>query len=92
MDKLLIQGGQPLSGSVKISGAKNSVLPMLCASVMSSDGAVELENVPHLQDVTTTTRLLTQMGISVTMDEFMNISLDSSTIPVSYTHLRAHET
>ena len=80
MDKLLIQGGQPLSGSVKISGAKNSVLPMLCACVMSSDGAVELENVPHLQDVTTTTRLLTQMGVSVTMDEFMNISLDSSTI------------
>jgi UDP-N-acetylglucosamine 1-carboxyvinyltransferase len=80
MDKLLIQGGLPLSGSVKISGAKNSVLPMLCASVMSSDGDVELENVPHLQDVTTTTRLLTQMGVSVTMDEFMNISLDSSTI------------
>ena len=80
MDKLLIEGGQPLSGSVKISGAKNSVLPMLCASVMSSDGAVELENVPHLQDVTTTTRLLTQMGVSVTMDEFMNISLDSSNL------------
>ncbi len=80
MDKLLIQGGQSLSGSVKISGAKNSVLPMLCASVMSSKGCVELENVPHLQDVTTTTRLLTQMGVSVTMDEFMNISLDSSTI------------
>ncbi len=78
MDKLLIQGGQSLSGSVKISGAKNSVLPMLCASVMPSQGAVELENVPHLQDVTTTTRLLTQMGVSVTMDEFMNISLDSS--------------
>ena len=80
MDKLLIEGGQPLSGSVKISGAKNSVLPMLCASVMSSDGAVELENVPHLQDVTTTMRLLTQMGVSVTMDEFMNISLDSSNL------------
>tara|TARA_B100001063_G_scaffold173066_1_gene162168 strand:- start:3709 stop:4968 length:1260 start_codon:yes stop_codon:yes gene_type:complete len=80
MDKLLIQGGQPLSGSVKISGAKNSVLPMLCASVMSSKGAVELEDIPHLQDVTTTTRLLTQMGVSVTMDEFMNISLDSSAI------------
>jgi len=80
MDKLLIQGGQPLSGSVKISGAKNSVLPMLCASVMSSDGDVELKNIPHLQDVTTTMRLLTQMGVSVTMDEFMNISLDSSSI------------
>ena len=80
MDKLLIQGGQSLSGSVKISGAKNSVLPMLCASVMPSEGVVQLENVPHLQDVTTTTRLLTQMGVSVTMDEFMNISLDPSAI------------
>ena len=80
MDKLLIDGQQSLSGTVRISGAKNSVLPMLCASVMVSDGQVELENVPHLQDVTTTTRLLTQMGISVTMDEFMDISLDPSTI------------
>ena len=80
MDKLLIQGGQSLSGSVKISGAKNSVLPMLCASVMPREGVVQLENVPHLQDVTTTTRLLTQMGVSVTMDEFMNISLDPSAI------------
>ena len=80
MDKLLIDGQQSLSGSVKISGAKNSVLPMLCASVMVSDGQVQLESVPHLQDVTTTTRLLTQMGISVTMDEFMDISLDPSTI------------
>ena len=80
MDKLLIDGGQSLSGTVKISAAKNSVLPMLCASVMSSHGSVKLENVPHLQDVTTTTRLLTQMGVSVTMDEFMNINLDASTI------------
>lgn len=80
MDKLLIQGSQSLSGSVKISGAKNSVLPMLCASVMSSKGSVELQNVPHLQDVTTTTRLLTQMGVRVTMDEFMKISLDASDI------------
>ena len=84
MDKLLIQGGQSLSGSVKISGAKNSVLPMLCASVMPREGVVELENVPHLQDVTTTTRLLTQMGVSVTMDEFMNISLDPSAIDNFY--------
>ena len=80
MDKLLIQGNQSLSGSVKISGAKNSVLPMLCASVMSSKGSVELENVPHLHDVTTTTRLLTQMGVRVTMDEFMKISLDANDI------------
>ena len=75
MDKLLIEGQQSLTGSVKISGAKNSVLPMLCASVMVTDGLVELENIPHLQDVTTTTRLLTQMGVSVTMDELMHICL-----------------
>ena len=62
MDKLLIEGQQSLTGSVKISGAKNSVLPMLCASVMVSDGSVELENIPHLQDVTTTTRLLNSDG------------------------------
>ena len=73
-----------MSGSVKISGAKNSVLPMLCASVMPAEGVVQLENVPHLQDVTTTTRLLAQMGVSVTMDEFMNISLDSSAIDNFY--------
>ena len=84
MDKLLIEGQQSLTGSVKISGAKNSVLPMLCASVMVTDGLVELENIPHLQDVTTTTRLLTQMGVSVTMDELMHISLDSSTIHTLY--------
>jgi UDP-N-acetylglucosamine 1-carboxyvinyltransferase len=84
MDKLLIQGGLSLTGSVKISGAKNSVLPMLCASVMPTKGVVQLENVPHLQDVTTTTRLLTQMGVSVTMDEFMNISLDPSAIDNFY--------
>jgi len=80
MDKLLIDGGQQLSGSIKVSCAKNSVLPMLCASVLPAQGVVELENVPHLQDVTTTTRLLVQMGVSVTMDEFMNISLDPSAI------------
>ena len=84
MDKLLIDGQQPLSGVVKISGAKNSVLPMLCASVMVSEGYVELQNIPHLQDVTTTTRLLTQMGVSVTMDEFMNISLNSKSIDNLY--------
>nr|ADD96271.1 hypothetical protein [uncultured organism MedDCM-OCT-S08-C1481] len=51
---------------------------------MPTTGVVQLENVPHLQDVTTTTRLLTQMGVSVTMDEFMNISLDPSAIDNFY--------
>ena len=84
MDKLLIEGQQSLSGSVRVSSAKNSVLPMLCASVMVTDKSVTLENIPHLQDVTTTTRLLTQMGMSVVMDEFMNINLNPETLDNFY--------
>ena len=83
MDKLIINGNKPLSGEVSVSGAKNAVLPMLCASVMASDTCVTLKNIPHLHDVTTTVRLLRQMGVSVTLDDNMDIQLD----PVSYTHL-----
>tara|TARA_B100001996_G_scaffold122602_2_gene92717 strand:+ start:569 stop:1831 length:1263 start_codon:yes stop_codon:yes gene_type:complete len=80
MDKLIIKGMNPINGEVSVSGAKNAVLPMLCASVMASDGCVTIKNVPHLHDVTTTVRLLSQMGVTVTMDEQMNIELDSSTM------------
>ena len=80
MDKLIIKGGVPLNGEVSVSGAKNAVLPMLCASVMASDTCVTLKNIPHLHDVTTTVRLLRQMGVSVTLDDNMNIELDPSTI------------
>jgi len=50
MDKLIIGGGNPLSGSVRISGAKNAVLPILVATLLCDD-TVTLENVPHLNDV-----------------------------------------
>ncbi len=80
MDKLIIKGMNPIKGEVSVSGAKNAVLPMLCASVMVSEGFVTIKNVPHLHDVTTTVRLLNQMGVTVTMDEEMNIELDSSTM------------
>ncbi len=80
MDKLIIKGSKPLIGEVSISGAKNAVLPMLCASVMASNSAVTINNVPHLHDVTTTLRLLSQMGVSTTMDEMMSVTLDPSTI------------
>ena len=80
MDKLIIKGGVPLIGEVSVSGAKNAVLPMLCASVMASNTCVTLKNIPHLHDVTTTVRLLRQMGVSVTLDDNMDIKLDSSTI------------
>ena len=84
MDKLIINGNKPLNGEVSVSGAKNAVLPMLCASVMASDTCVTLKNIPHLHDVTTTVRLLRQMGVSVTLDDNMDIQLDPSTIKNFY--------
>ena len=80
MDKLIIKGRVPLNGEVAVSGAKNAVLPMLCASVMASSSIVTLKNIPHLHDVTTTVRLLRQMGVSVTLDDNMDIQLDPCTI------------
>lgn len=79
MDKLVITGGAPLSGEVRISGAKNAALPILASSLLS-DGLVRLANVPHLQDVTTTIGLLGRMGVGITVDERMTIEIDSSTI------------
>jgi len=84
MDKLIINGMIPLNGEVSVSGAKNAVLPMLCASVMASNTCVTLKNIPHLHDVTTTVRLLRQMGVSITLDDKMNIELDPSTIKNYY--------
>jgi len=64
VDKLVIQGGNPLEGSVPISGAKNAALPILISSILSSE-SLTVENVPKLRDVTTTCALLTQMGLWV---------------------------
>jgi UDP-N-acetylglucosamine 1-carboxyvinyltransferase len=79
MEKLIISGGKPLNGTVRISGAKNAVLPILTAALLA-DGQVSLGNVPHLQDVTTTMGLLGRMGVSLTLNEGMNIDIDASTI------------
>jgi len=79
MDKLQIQGGVPLSGEIRISGAKNATLPIL-AGCLLADGPVTVGNVPHLQDVTTMIELLGHMGVSVTVDEKMRIEVDASTI------------
>jgi len=79
MDKLVITGGAPLEGEVRISGAKNAALPIL-ASALLADGPVRLSNVPHLQDVTTTIGLLGRMGVGITVDERMTIEIDPSTI------------
>ncbi|MDO8301501.1 UDP-N-acetylglucosamine 1-carboxyvinyltransferase [Lacisediminimonas sp.] len=67
MDKLLITGGSRLSGEIRISGAKNAALPILCAGLLSGD-EVELSNVPRLQDVSTMLKLLRQMGLGAAQD------------------------
>ncbi|MCZ7654560.1 MAG: hypothetical protein M5R42_10190 [Rhodocyclaceae bacterium] len=75
MDKLLIEGGVPLSGEVSISGAKNAALPLLCAALLTEE-PLRLSNVPHLNDVSTMLRLLAQMGMDVTLDEKNGILLN----------------
>ena len=79
MDKLLIRGGRELHGSVPISGAKNAALPELCACLLTAQ-PVRLENVPHLQDVNTMTRLIRNMGVSVERDEDGVVRVDASSL------------
>ena len=79
MDKLVIQGGVPLTGEVRISGAKNAALPILCASLLTP-GTLRLQNVPHLRDVTTTLNLLAQMGVEVSLDEKLGVGLSAGVI------------
>jgi len=83
MEKLLINGGNPLEGEVRISGAKNSVLPILAASLLCEDDLV-IGNVPHLQDVTTTISLLTEMGANLSIDERMNVSVNAASVKNFY--------
>lgn len=78
MDKLLIHGGTPLEGEVRISGAKNAALPILAATLLA-ESPVSVGNVPHLQDVTTMIELLGRMGVSVTIDDRMRVEVDAST-------------
>ena len=68
MDKLKIRGGLPLVGEVQAAGAKNAALPILCASLLTAD-PLELSNVPQLQDIATTIRLLKLLGVKTERDE-----------------------
>ena len=76
MDKLLIQGGVPLSGDIAISGAKNAALPILCACLLT-DEPLRLRNLPQLNDISTMLRLIGQMGVTVTMDGNDGLILDA---------------
>jgi len=76
MDKLIITGGKPLSGDVRISGAKNAALPILAATLLAEDPMV-IGNIPHLRDITTTMELLGRMGVELTVDEKMRVEVDA---------------
>jgi UDP-N-acetylglucosamine 1-carboxyvinyltransferase len=79
VDKLLIGGRGRLQGEIVISGAKNSALPILCASLLCS-GTLTVKNVPQLRDITTALNLLRQMGVAATLDDKNAISLDARLI------------
>jgi len=75
MDKLMITGGEPLRGEVKISGAKNSALPILAATLLASE-PVTVCNLPHLHDITTMLELLRRMGVELVIDEKLNVEVN----------------
>ena len=79
MDKLLIRGGSKLSGEIYASGAKNSALPILAASLLA-DTPLRVGNLPHLNDVTTMLELLGSMGVDVMLDDEMEVQVDTSSI------------
>ncbi|MGE0114794.1 MAG: UDP-N-acetylglucosamine 1-carboxyvinyltransferase [Steroidobacteraceae bacterium] len=76
MDRLQIEGGVPLAGEVRISGAKNAALPIIAGALLA-DSPVTLSNVPHLHDVTTMIALLGNMGVQITVDDKLQIEVDA---------------
>lgn len=79
MDKLLIRGGRPLHGELRVSGAKNAALPILAATLLASRPVV-VRNLPHLHDVTTMIELLGCLGVQVIVDERLGVEVDAGTI------------
>lgn len=79
MAKIIINGGDVLNGEVQISGAKNAVLPILCATILA-DEPVTLSNVPHLHDVTTTISLLGALGAKITVDDHQTLHIDPRSV------------
>ena len=79
MDKLLIRGGSALNGEIYASGAKNSALPILAASLLA-DSPLKVGNLPHLNDVTTMLELLGSMGVEVMLSDEMEVQVDTSNI------------
>ena len=79
MDKLVIEGGLPLRGEARMSGAKNAALPLMCAALLT-DEPLHLANAPHLRDVSTMIRLLAGMGVEASLDDKLGIVLRAAKI------------
>ncbi len=79
MDKLLIEGGRPLEGEIRVSGAKNAALPILCAALLTPEPLL-LANVPRLNDVRTMQTLLGQMGVRIDARTAGEVALDAAVI------------
>ncbi|OYW90463.1 MAG: UDP-N-acetylglucosamine 1-carboxyvinyltransferase, partial [Pseudomonadales bacterium 32-61-5] len=79
MDKLMITGGIRLDGEIRISGAKNSALPILAATLLA-DTPVTVCNLPHLHDITTMIELFGRMGVQPIIDEKLSVEVDASSI------------
>ena len=79
MEKLLIKGGNKLSGTITCAGAKNAALPMIASTILS-DEKVTLKNLPYLQDITTMFELLGSMGADIILDEDMNFTIQSNNL------------
>ena len=79
MEKLLIRGGKTLTGEINCSGAKNAALPVIAASLLTDDDVV-LQNLPHLQDITTMFELINSMGAEISLDENMFFKIKTSNI------------
>ena len=92
MDKLLIRGGRALEGDVTISGAKNAALPELCAALLTPE-PVTLTNVPRLQDVSTTLKLLRNMGVKAERNDAQpdTVALDASGVTSPEAPYRSEE-
>jgi UDP-N-acetylglucosamine 1-carboxyvinyltransferase len=83
MDKLIITGGHPLQGEIRISGAKNAALPILAATLLTQEPVV-IGNIPHLQDITTIMELLGGMGVRLLVDEMLNVEVNCKHIDKLY--------
>ena len=80
MARIQITGGNALDGTVEISGAKNAVLPILMASLLTGQPC-RLTGVPHLKDVTTTMELLGHLGVEISLGDGFAVSLDAAELP-----------